>query len=145
MSLSSFFFISQDPAWYQTHGITYLTGARVTAADVSNKVLTLAGGKTVRFEKLVVATGVRPTTLVDIKARGRAASVEEKLVLNIAACRLALQHKVGSSAVRPCVAAGCAECYKSLSVQAQESCSVLLFGSAARRYALRRCALAAQR
>jgi len=40
-------------------GIEYLTSAKVTAVDVAAKQLTTAGGDTITFDKLVVATGAR--------------------------------------------------------------------------------------
>ena len=60
----------QDAAWYAEKGITYLTGTRVTSADLASKTLTTAAGDTVTYEKLVVATGARPTTLSDIGVPG---------------------------------------------------------------------------
>lgn len=61
---------SQDAAWYAEKGITYLTGTRVTSADLTSKTLTTAAGDTVMYEKLVVATGARPMTLSDIGVHG---------------------------------------------------------------------------
>ena len=49
----------QEPAWYEEQGITFLAGTRITAVDVAAKSLTTATGDTIRFEKLVVATGAR--------------------------------------------------------------------------------------
>lgn len=40
-------------------GIEYLTSTRVVSADVAAKTLTTAGGDTISYEKLVVATGAR--------------------------------------------------------------------------------------
>lgn len=40
-------------------GIDYLTGTRVTGVDVGAKSLTTAGGQTITWDKLVVATGAR--------------------------------------------------------------------------------------
>ena len=44
-------------------GITYLTSTRVTAADVTAKTLTTASGDTITYEKLVIATGARVSTM----------------------------------------------------------------------------------
>lgn len=40
-------------------GIQYLTNTKVVGADVGAKVLTTAGGDTITYEKLIVATGAR--------------------------------------------------------------------------------------
>ena len=60
----------QDPAWYAQHDIEYLTSTRVTAADVAAKALTTAGGDTITYDTLVVATGARPVQLTDFSTPG---------------------------------------------------------------------------
>lgn len=40
-------------------GITYLTGTRVTSADVKQRTLTLQDGSSIGYEKLIVATGAK--------------------------------------------------------------------------------------
>ncbi|KAL4433983.1 hypothetical protein ABPG75_000424 [Micractinium tetrahymenae] len=60
----------QPPEWYAEQGIEFLTGTRVTAVDVAAKALTTAGGDTISYGKLVVATGARPVTLADFKTPG---------------------------------------------------------------------------
>ncbi|PRW59212.1 monodehydroascorbate reductase [Chlorella sorokiniana] len=60
----------QLPEFYAQHGIDYLTNTKVTAVDVATKQLTTASGDSITYDKLVVATGARPSTLVDFKTPG---------------------------------------------------------------------------
>jgi len=54
----------QEPAWYKDKGIEFKTGARVTEANLADKVLTLEDGSKVEWtSSLIIATGARPITL----------------------------------------------------------------------------------
>ena len=50
----------RDDAWYESHGVQLVSGDPACQLDPAEKVLTLESGRTVRFEKLLVATGSRP-------------------------------------------------------------------------------------
>ena len=52
----------RDAGWYESHGVELLTGDPACALDPVEKVLTLESGRTVRFEKLLIATGSTPVT-----------------------------------------------------------------------------------
>jgi 3-phenylpropionate/trans-cinnamate dioxygenase ferredoxin reductase subunit len=47
--------------WYAEHGITLTTGARVTG--IGDHVVTVDGGRTVPFDRLLLATGAQPRRL----------------------------------------------------------------------------------
>lgn len=49
--------------WYQDHGISVRTGASVQSFDASAHTLSLEGGETLSYEKLLLATGSRARTL----------------------------------------------------------------------------------
>jgi NAD(P)H-nitrite reductase large subunit len=49
------------PAAAESHEITLVTGKRVTEIDRSGRLIKLADGSTVSYDKLLVATGVKPT------------------------------------------------------------------------------------
>jgi len=53
----------QDPDWYESKGVVFKTGSRVTSADVKQKQLQISNGPTVTYDKLIVATGARPIEL----------------------------------------------------------------------------------
>jgi 3-phenylpropionate/trans-cinnamate dioxygenase ferredoxin reductase component len=46
--------------WYRDHGIDLLLGSRAEHLDVAARQVRLAGGHTVRYEQLLVATGADP-------------------------------------------------------------------------------------
>lgn len=46
--------------WYPEHGITLKTGVRVTAVDRVRREVTTSLGETLRYDRLVLATGSRP-------------------------------------------------------------------------------------
>ena len=52
----------KDDAFYHDSGIVYLAGARIADVDPAEKVATCGDGSTIRFGKLVIATGARPRT-----------------------------------------------------------------------------------
>jgi len=52
----------RDAGWYESHGVELLTGDPASALDPGEKLLTLESGRTVKFEKLLVATGSVPVT-----------------------------------------------------------------------------------
>jgi NAD(P)H-nitrite reductase large subunit len=52
-----------DDAYYQKLGVDAHIGVRVTAVDPNNNQLSLDNGQTVRFDKLLMATGSRPLEL----------------------------------------------------------------------------------
>ncbi|GFR52753.1 hypothetical protein Agub_g15360 [Astrephomene gubernaculifera] len=60
----------QPPEWYGEKGIAYLTGSRVTKADLATKALTLESGEVVSYDKLIIATGARPIFLTEFKTPG---------------------------------------------------------------------------
>ncbi len=49
--------------WYETNKVTLLTGTKATGADTGAKTITLDNGDTVRYEKMLVATGSAPKPL----------------------------------------------------------------------------------
>ena len=53
----------QDEDWYKQHGITYMTGSKVTDVDVKAKHVVTANGDTITFDYLIVATGARVRVL----------------------------------------------------------------------------------
>ena len=53
----------QTADWYMENHIRLLTGTQATGADTSAKTVTLSNGDTVRYEKLLVATGSSPKRL----------------------------------------------------------------------------------
>merc|ERR1711871_38623 len=59
----------QNPEWYENNGIVFVTGAEVTKIDIVAKAVTATVGGEERlysYNKLVFATGSRPTTLEDL-------------------------------------------------------------------------------
>jgi nitrite reductase (NADH) large subunit len=46
--------------WYQDRGVTLIAGAPVTAIDRAAKTVTVAGGRTIAYDDLLLATGSRP-------------------------------------------------------------------------------------
>ncbi|KAG2438025.1 hypothetical protein HXX76_005639 [Chlamydomonas incerta] len=61
----------QAPEWYAEKGITYLTSARVTKADLAARTLTLASGDTVSYsQNLIIATGARAVKLAEFGVPG---------------------------------------------------------------------------
>jgi nitrite reductase (NADH) large subunit len=50
-------------SWWRDRGVTLCYGAAATAVDTAARTVTLAGGKTLAFAKLVFATGSRPVRL----------------------------------------------------------------------------------
>ncbi len=53
----------QPPSWYTDNKVTLLTGVKAKNADTSAKTVTLDGGDTVTYEKLLIATGSSPKAL----------------------------------------------------------------------------------
>jgi len=59
----------KPPEFYAQHAITLELGAEVTAIDAKGRQLTLAGGRNIAFDKLLLATGAEPVRL-DIPGAG---------------------------------------------------------------------------
>jgi 3-phenylpropionate/trans-cinnamate dioxygenase ferredoxin reductase subunit len=53
----------QTEAWYMENAVTLLTGTKAAGANTKTKVVTLENGDTVRYEKLLIATGASPKSL----------------------------------------------------------------------------------
>ncbi|TKA92208.1 NAD(P)/FAD-dependent oxidoreductase [Halopseudomonas bauzanensis] len=53
----------KTPDYYQEQQIDLLTGATATAIDRAGRQLALADGKTLAYDKLIIATGARPREL----------------------------------------------------------------------------------
>jgi NAD(P)H-nitrite reductase large subunit len=49
--------------WYQEHAIDLMLRTEVTGIDAKARQITLAGGKSLRFDKLLLATGAEPIRL----------------------------------------------------------------------------------
>lgn len=60
----------QLPEWYAEKGITFKTGATVTAANLAAKSLTLQDGSSLGYEHLIIATGSEVVRLGDFKTPG---------------------------------------------------------------------------
>ena len=58
-----------DEAWYADHGVELVTGDPVTDLDVAGRALE-AGGRTVRWDKLLLATGALPRHLRAVDESG---------------------------------------------------------------------------
>ncbi len=52
--------VLNSPDWYAKHGITLFTGDPVTGIDADARTLTSASGRTVPYDKLLLATGSKP-------------------------------------------------------------------------------------
>jgi NADPH-dependent 2,4-dienoyl-CoA reductase/sulfur reductase-like enzyme/nitrite reductase/ring-hydroxylating ferredoxin subunit len=59
----------KPPEFYTQHAITLELGAEVTAIDAKAQQVTLAGGRNIAFDKLLLATGAEPVRL-DIPGAG---------------------------------------------------------------------------
>jgi apoptosis-inducing factor 3 len=59
----------KPPEFYTEHAITLELGAEVTAIDAKARQVTLAGGRNIAFDKLLLATGAEPVRL-DIPGAG---------------------------------------------------------------------------
>jgi len=55
--------ILNDRAWYEANGITLHTGDRIESIDRAAKTVTSVGGKTVAYDKLLLAIGSDPVVL----------------------------------------------------------------------------------
>ncbi|SDO11845.1 NAD(P)/FAD-dependent oxidoreductase [Vreelandella arcis] len=51
----------RDADWYADNGVTLCLGERVETIDRENRTLETDGGHTIRYDRLVLATGSRPT------------------------------------------------------------------------------------
>lgn len=56
----------RNPAYYHLGDIDIRTNSKVTDVDTKNKEVTLASGSTVKFDKLVIASGTSPRQLNDM-------------------------------------------------------------------------------
>lgn len=132
----------QNPAWYQTHGTVYLTGARVTAAGIARPVNTSIN--VVVFILLHFAgSGLVPDAwhhLPDRCAghrRGRkqqgahACGRQDGPIRKAGGChRRAAHHVGGHQGARPCCFCRRKACFKYCSVQVGSSAQGWLFCSA---------------
>src|SRR5450432_2050097 len=59
-----------DAGWYEDQGIELLLGVRATGLDLASRSVGLAGGLTVGYDGLLLATGVRPRVLPGIEGEG---------------------------------------------------------------------------
>ncbi len=50
-------------AWYEERGVDLLTGTRAERLDLARRELLVSGGRGLRFDLLLIATGSRPRTL----------------------------------------------------------------------------------
>ena len=55
--------IVHDEAWYSAHGVTLLLGKTATGVDAGSHHVTLVDGRTIGYDKLLLATGSTPRTL----------------------------------------------------------------------------------
>ena len=60
----------QTTEWYKEHGIEFKVSTKVAGVDVSTKSISTEDGQTITYDKLIAATGARPTTLADFKSPG---------------------------------------------------------------------------
>jgi 3-phenylpropionate/trans-cinnamate dioxygenase ferredoxin reductase subunit len=56
-------FTAEDAAWYRDHNVDLRLGTRVTAIDTTAHTVALPDGTTVRYDKLLLATGSRSRRL----------------------------------------------------------------------------------
>eukprot|EP00891_Asterochloris_glomerata_P001822 jgi/Astpho2/1822/Aster-00354 len=59
----------QPPEWYKEKGIDYKTSTTVKSVDLKGKSLQTEGGDSIKYEKLIVATGSTNTTLDQFGAK----------------------------------------------------------------------------
>ncbi|MGO9077970.1 MAG: NAD(P)/FAD-dependent oxidoreductase [Streptosporangiaceae bacterium] len=52
-----------EPGWYSEHQVDLRLGTRVTALDRAARAVSLSGGSTVGYDKLLITTGVSPRPL----------------------------------------------------------------------------------
>jgi 3-phenylpropionate/trans-cinnamate dioxygenase ferredoxin reductase subunit len=52
-----------DPDWYAEHKVDLRLGSRATGLDTAAHTVELDGGETVRYDRLLIATGARPRRL----------------------------------------------------------------------------------
>jgi nitrite reductase (NADH) large subunit len=55
--------VLNDRAWYEANGIRLLTGEAVEAVDLAARTVTSAGGKTLPYDRLLLATGSDPVVI----------------------------------------------------------------------------------
>ncbi len=53
----------KPPAFYEDHGVSVLLGRRATSVDPATRVVAVDDGRTLAFERLLIATGCTPRTL----------------------------------------------------------------------------------
>ncbi len=74
------------PDWYAERRISLALGAAVTAIDPAEHVLTVANGSTVRYDRLVLATGARawvpPLAGADLHGVHTLRTLDDALILN---------------------------------------------------------------
>lgn len=54
------------PDWYPAHAVDLRLGTTATVLDTSARTVTLSDGETLRYDRLLLATGVRPRTLAGV-------------------------------------------------------------------------------
>src|SRR5712692_3016636 len=52
--------VINPPSWYREHGIKLLAGSAATMIDRAQRTVSIAGGGSVPYDKLLLATGSRP-------------------------------------------------------------------------------------
>jgi len=58
----------KEPAWYQENGIELIVGDPATSIDPRLQEVRLVSGRSLAYDKLLLATGARPHTPVDLPA-----------------------------------------------------------------------------
>lgn len=52
--------VVHPPGWYAAHGIRLIAGTRATGIDRAARMVALADGRSLRYDKLLLATGSKP-------------------------------------------------------------------------------------
>jgi 3-phenylpropionate/trans-cinnamate dioxygenase ferredoxin reductase subunit len=58
------------PDWYPAHAVDLRIGTTATVLDTTARMVTLSNGECVRYDRLLLATGVRPRTLPGVAGPG---------------------------------------------------------------------------
>jgi len=60
----------KDAAWYEQESVELLLGTRATRLDLAARTVTLSGGAVLGYDRLLLATGVRPRVLPGLDGDG---------------------------------------------------------------------------
>jgi 3-phenylpropionate/trans-cinnamate dioxygenase ferredoxin reductase component len=60
----------KDQAWYEQQSVELLLGVRATGLDLAARTVALSGGSVLRYDQLLLATGVRPRVLPGLDGDG---------------------------------------------------------------------------